>query len=114
MSNPEGQSELRRNFSRRGVVKTGLLAGAGLAAAAVIGCGGDDDEDAPPSQGTQAAPSSTQTATTAVHAEGDYAELAKADGAPYPYDYPEPEGQPKAGGTMRLAVAWDAANFDTN
>ncbi len=77
---------------RRAVLRGGALAVGGLAAAALIGCGGDDDQDAPEATGTAGA-----SATAAATGPG---RLVKDADVPYPYEFADPAGQPKKGGTF--------------
>ena len=76
--------------SRRSVLRGGALGIAGIAAAALIGCG-SDDEDQP--DATSSEP--TQSGTSGSSQEPDYVTNARADGAPYAYNYEEPSTQPK-------------------
>jgi len=69
------------------VLRGAGLAGAGLAGAALIGCGGDDDPDAPPS----ATGAASSTATT---------------------DAQVTDGAAKAGGRLQLGQAGDPPSFD--
>jgi len=94
--------------SRRAALRGGLAAFGGLAAAAVIGCG--DDEEATPEAPEQQRPG----AGAAVETEPDYVRDAKADGAPFPYNYPEPAAQPKPGGTLIVGGGWTQAAWDPN
>src|SRR5262245_2184774 len=80
------------SVARRDVLRGSLLAGAGIAAAALLGCGGDDDEDAPPAA-TGAASQSTAAATGPGR-------LVKDPDLPYPFEFPDPAGQPKRGGVF--------------
>ena len=113
---------LNTRLSRRTVLRGGVIGGAGLAAAALIGCG-DDDEDAPAATPAPATPAptpapATPTPTEAVMAteeaaEDDYVGRAAADGSLYPYNYPEPAGDPKEGGVIKIGVSWDLGAMDT-
>ena len=96
-------SEERLPFlGRRTFLRTSALAGAGLAAAALVGCGGDDEEAG---AGGDAAASGTAEATGA-------GKLVRDPALPFPYNFPEPAKQPKAGGTMRVAATWDVGPMD--
>ncbi|MYA19288.1 MAG: ABC transporter substrate-binding protein [Chloroflexi bacterium] len=124
---------LNTRLSRRTVLRGGVIGGAGLAAAALIGCGDDDDDEAPAPApaATQApaateAPAATPTATAAAPAatatptqaaaaepaEPDYVTQARADGSAYPYNYAEPAGDPKEGGIIKIGVSWDIGAWD--
>ena len=76
----------------------------GLAAAALIGCG-DEDE---PAADSGAAPASTQGAGA-----GAQVQVFKDDNVPYPYTFPEPNVTPKKGGTLRVAITTDFSSLDT-
>ncbi|MBM4415055.1 MAG: ABC transporter substrate-binding protein [Chloroflexi bacterium] len=91
---------------RRSLLRGAALGGAGLAAAALLGCGGDDDDAA--SNATPAKPSPSASATVATTGE-----LIKDDALPYPYQYPEPNKKPKAGGIMVFGVNSDISTMDT-
>ncbi|MDA1062004.1 MAG: ABC transporter substrate-binding protein [Chloroflexi bacterium] len=101
-----------------------MLGGAGLAAAALVGCGSDDDDDdtvAAPDQSTSttddgAATGATGAATGATGAAGDtvvaVGELVQDPSLPYPYQFPEPAKEPKPGGVLNVGVTWDVVTFD--
>ena len=59
---------------------------------------------------TQAAAQTTSAA--GLDPPGDYVNRAEQDGAPFPYNFPEPAGEPKRGGTLELAVVWDVVGWD--
>ena len=112
-------ARLRR--SRRTVLRGGLLAGAGLAAAGLIGC--SDDDDAAPAAPTEAAPTETVQPTPGAGAAGrqptqpagpepDYVTRARADGAPFPYNFEERTGPPQEGGVLRIGVTWSIGSWD--
>ncbi|MFN8583787.1 MAG: ABC transporter substrate-binding protein [Dehalococcoidia bacterium] len=91
-------------LGRRAAIRGALLGATGVAAAALIGCGGDDDGGGEPS-GTASA---TGTSTAANDPR-----YPKDAGLPYAYNFPEPAGKtPKAGGTMHVAASWDVATMD--
>ena len=114
-----------QRLSRRIVLRGGLLGGAGLAAAALIGCG-DDDDDGAAATGTAAdgdgaeATSTPRAEPTSAVSDGqeeleDWVGLAEADGAPVPYGYAEPPGDPKPGGVVTVGVIWsNIVSFDTS
>src|SRR5690349_18068538 len=97
-TNPLAASRMGRRMLLRG----SLLGSAGLAAAALVGCGSDDEEPGP--TGTAAA-----TATGAATGPG---KLVQDPALPYPYNFPEPATQPKPGGVMQVAATWDVADID--
>ncbi len=94
-------------LGRRTVLRGSLLAGAGLAAAALIGCGSDDE-------GEEGDPSATGTpaASTIDQGDAERGRYVKDDALPYPYNYPEPKKDPKPGGVMKVAATWDVADID--
>ena len=84
----------RRRVTRRAVLRGGLTGIAGLAGAALIGCGGDDDDDAAaPSTPAAAAPTATTTGAAAPTA------------APVTVDF-------KRGGIIRLGTPNLSAGVD--
>ena len=115
MANPE-PGDRRRRRGRRAVLRGGLLGGAGLAAAALIGCSGDDDaaDDgaAPTAAAAGQAAEATPTSRAASGPEPDYITRARADGAPYAYNFEEPDGPPKTGGVLRVGVTWSIGSWD--
>jgi len=83
----------------------GALAVSGLAAAALIGCGDDEEDDAPAASGSTQPGASSSTDNDPRY--------AKYDGLPYPYNFPEPAGKtPKPGGTLRVGATWDVGPMD--
>jgi peptide/nickel transport system substrate-binding protein len=89
--------------SRRAVLRSAALAAGGLAAAALIGCGGGDDEEVP-SSGTP-----TGSGTAQASSDPRYPADPKL---PYPFNFPEPDKQAKAGGTLHVAATWDVSTMD--
>ena len=65
----------RRNFSRRGVLKGAGVAGVGLGTAALIGCGGDDDDTTPSDGETPAGPTNTPVSTPTATPVQDVAKV---------------------------------------
>jgi ABC-type transport system substrate-binding protein len=109
-------------FGRRTLLRGGLLAGAGLAAAALVGCGDDDDDDddddtaAVAPSDDAADDSSDDTAAdddagddTVAAGEGM---LVQDPDLPFPHQFPEPAGSPKAGGTLRVAATFSVSTMD--
>jgi peptide/nickel transport system substrate-binding protein len=85
------------SLDRRTLLRGGVLGGAGLAAAALLGCGDEgDDEPSAPSGGD-----TTATPIAGVPTVGGY-----------PIVFPESEKTPKQGGVMKVAASWDVATFD--
>ena len=116
---------LRQRASRRAVMRGALLGGAGLAAAALIGCGDGDDDDDGAAPAATAAPTTAPTAAptaTAAPTEAPLSEAAQSvralnaqaekDGAPFPYDFEEPDKPPKAGGILKMAYRFDIGSWD--
>ena len=109
-------------LDRRTVLRGGLLGGAGLAAAALIGCGDDDDDDDDDDDAAavvtddSSGDSSSDDATTDDSSDEAPATgegmLVRDESLPYPYQFPEPAAEPKAGGTMTVGVTFDVVNFD--
>src|SRR5262245_48334648 len=85
---------------RRTLLRASVIGGAGLAAAALVGCGGDDEDASAPADAT---------GTRQAAADPRY---PKDPNLPYAYNFPEPDKQPKAGGIMRVAATWDVATMD--
>ena len=114
-------------LNRRTLLRGSLLGGAGLAAAALVGCGGDDDDDTASSSdsgGGTAAPaattapaSATATAAAATTPDDDVdlgprGELVQDPNLPFPFNFPEPNTTPKAGGRMVVAATWNFQTID--
>ncbi|MEZ4552747.1 MAG: ABC transporter substrate-binding protein [Dehalococcoidia bacterium] len=101
-----GSEWTESRLGRRAALRGGLIGASGLAAAALMGCGGDDEGDDAPSGEVTAAASGTSAASTDPR-------YRKDPNLPYAYNFPEPEGKtPKAGGTLRVAASWDVATMD--
>jgi len=103
------QDEQRRwlgaPLTRRGALRGAGLGAAGLAVAALVGCGSDDDDE-----GSDGAAPSQPSGTAAASTDPRY---TKDAGLPYPYNFPEPAGKtPKPGGTLRVAATWDVGPMD--
>ncbi|MXZ46984.1 MAG: hypothetical protein F4Z08_08370, partial [Chloroflexi bacterium] len=129
-------------LNRRTLLRCGVIGGAGLAAAALIGCGGDDDDDdsgattattqtsttSSGSTGTTTASSATQASQTQASSDDDadsadsgddaaaedytIGKLVRDESLPYPYQFPEPNKQPVPGGRMQVAATYRVQNFD--
>ncbi len=84
-------------FGRRTALRSAALGAGGLAAAALLGCGGSARPPAAPAAQGAGASKPVPLAGT-----WDYEAAAKFDGAPFPYDYPDPPGEPQRGGTYVL------------
>ncbi len=91
-----GTSELTGGFRRRAILRAAALGGAGLASAALFGCGGSGTR----SGGAQPAAPSVGASKNQAPGEPDYVTQARADGAPAPYNFPEKAGAPTPGGTL--------------
>ena len=122
------------SVGRRTLLRGGLLGGVGLAAAALIGCGGDDDDD-DDSASTTTTTTTTTTSTAQATAtaapsvnvtqddddedaddqaeEGEtIGELVQDPALPYPYNFPEPNKTPQPGGIMKVAATWNFQSID--
>jgi len=118
---------------RRTLLRGGLACGAGLAAAALIGCGGDDDDDddattqtttsgtttTASTSGTTSGTSGTSTDSSTSDGDGGadegfepLGELVQDPDLPYPYNFPEPNKAPVAGGIMKVAATWNFQSID--
>src|SRR5690606_15069883 len=83
-----------------------VLGASGLAAAALLGCGGDDDDE-------PTSPGATGTTTAQIDmGDDERGHYVKDPDLPYPYNYPEPKKEPKPGGTLRVAATWDVGPMD--
>jgi len=89
------------------MLQASLLGGASLAAAALLGCGSDEDEGGTTSAGTAA--SSSGAGASGATGPG---KLVQDPDLPYPYNFPEPATEPKPGGHMVVAATWDVQNVD--
>jgi peptide/nickel transport system substrate-binding protein len=103
-------------LGRRTVLRGSLLGGAGLATAALIGCGGDDNNDSDNGSssggggGTSAATGVLKT--TSKRPDQLPAGWVWDPNLPFPTDYPEPDKTSKPGGTFAIATSWDVGPFD--
>ena len=122
--------------TRRTLLRGGILGGVGLAAAALIGCGGDDDDDDDADTGsagetaavataTQAAAaaddgddSATPEPTATVEVAGAVAQTARSEGFTYesgrfvPFQIQEPDKPAKSGGTLVQRFTFDPGPLD--
>src|SRR5262245_61427034 len=106
MSSSEAGGARPRLLGRRAAIQGSALALAGLSAAALIGCGGDDDNG---DSGGASSPGGTATQPAATPAAGSI----EVGGRTIGRNFPEPEGKtPKSGGTGVFAVTWDIATMD--
>ena len=116
--------------SRRTLLRGSAIGVAGLAAAALVGCGGDDDDDdtasssrSSGSTSTTTSTSSSSTTTTAATSDDDDSgdamtsrpkgELHPGPDPRFPYNFPEPDKEPKAGGTIVSSASTDISTFDS-
>ncbi|MGE0227337.1 MAG: ABC transporter substrate-binding protein, partial [Dehalococcoidia bacterium] len=109
MSETPERFGIRAALNRRTLLRGGTLALGGVAAAALIGCGGDDEDEPAPSGAS--GPASTGTAV-AVNKNQNPAQLTSNPDLPYPFGIPEPDKAPKAGGTLNVGVSWDVSTMD--
>ena len=100
------RNTLATRTSRRALLRGAALGGAGLAVAALIGCGGDDDDD--------------DTAAVAPAAADDDSDDSADDQAAQPETeerfatvIPWPSAAPKKGGVLPLAIGQQIGSFDT-
>ncbi|MCY4616710.1 MAG: ABC transporter substrate-binding protein, partial [Chloroflexi bacterium] len=116
--------------SRRTLLRGSAIGVAGLAAAALVGCGGDDDDDdtaSSTSSGGSSTTSTTSTTTTTTAATSDdgddsaaatVADYPKGELIPsadprFPFNFAEPDKEPKAGGTIISSASTDISTFDS-
>ena len=116
------------SVSRRNVLRGGLIGGAGLAAAALIGCGDDDDDAPAPAPAATPAPTAAPTEAPTAAATEAPTPTATPRGAPTritpapteaPTPPPEPDagmlaapGEPKRGGSVVTSFWARLPNFD--
>ena len=96
-------------MNRRSLLRRAALGAGGIAAAVLIGCGSDDDDAA---TGDGAGASSTATGQAVDMGDDKRGRYVKDSKLPYPYNFPEPAKEPKAGGTMVVAATWDVGPMD--
>jgi len=100
MDDLERRGLLGGRVSRRGMLRGTVLGGAGLATAALIGCGNDDEDGGDAGGDASAAAGGSTTADAAeTSAEG----VIQNPNLPYPHQFPDPAGDPVAGGRMTVA-----------
>ncbi len=100
-----GDSGFGGLLGRRSFIRGTALATSGVAAAAHIGCGGDDEE---PSGGNGGTP-----AKTASPGSGEpFVGITTTTGRQIPYNYPEPAVQPKPGGVATQRYTFDPGQMD--
>jgi peptide/nickel transport system substrate-binding protein len=90
-------------LGRRALLQGSLLGGAGLAAAALIGCGGDEEPEGESSAAPGGAGAPTGTGPGKLVTDPD---------VPYPYNFPDKTNTRKPGGTMIVSATWDVQNVD--
>ena len=112
--------------SRRNILRGGLIGGAGLAAAALIGCGGDDDEAPAPAPAPAAATAAATAAPTAAPAAEPTATATPRGAAVRVTATPAPtappveadagmlaaDGDPKRGGSVVTSFWGRLGNLD--
>ncbi|MGE0229746.1 MAG: ABC transporter substrate-binding protein [Dehalococcoidia bacterium] len=101
-------------LTRRNVLRGLGMGGAGIAFAALVGCGGDDETDG--SSGATSSASGGDT-SAAIRTTGERPATLPAGwnwdpNLPFPYQFPEPSNATKPGGTMRVAASWDVGPMD--
>jgi len=101
-------------MNRRTVLQGIGVGGAGVLAAALIGCGGSDSDDgAAPSSSASGGSSNGAVSTTGKRPDPLPEGWVWDEDLPYPYQFPEPATEPKPGGVMRVATTWDVGPMDT-
>ena len=110
---------IESRVNRRTLIRGGVIGAAGLTAAALIGCGDGDDEApaaataAPTAAATAAAATAAATAAAPTQAvEADYITNARAEGAPFAFNWPEPDKAPVKGGTLVYGASFGHGSFD--
>ena len=107
------ESIVPARVSRRSLLRGGALGAGGVLAAALIGCGSDDEEENPAPASTSESTGTTTATTDEVAAEFERQRALAAEwGAAHPFQFPEPAKEPKAGGVMRWSTNWDISIFD--
>jgi peptide/nickel transport system substrate-binding protein len=86
-------------IERRTFLTTAALGVGGLATAALVGCG--TDEDTPGAE-----------LTSTAEAPAGFGRLIQDPALPYPYQFPDPAGQPKTGGIAKLSTTYELSIFD--
>jgi ABC-type transport system substrate-binding protein len=89
-------------LGRRALLRGSALAASGVAAAALLGCGGDDEDE----------PTSAEPTGAASGTEEDFEGIVTTTGRQIPFNYPDPAGAPKSGGTMRQRYTFDPGQMD--
>ena len=110
-----GLGALNLQIGRRTLLRGSALGAAGLATAALIGCGDDEDEDetAATTPAATAAAGGDDGATAAdVEYPNGRGELVQDPTLPFPYNFEEPAKAAKRGGIMRVAATWDFSSLD--
>src|SRR5580765_2241516 len=85
---------VEQSFGRRAALRGAVFGASGLAAAALIGCGGDDDTPAPSGTAASGTPAASLKTTDPRPAQLPAGWAWDAD-APFPTDFPEPSKTPK-------------------
>jgi ABC-type transport system substrate-binding protein len=106
---------MKQPFGRRAALRGAVLGASGLAAAALIGCGGDGNDT--PSEGTSTSGGGGGASTANLKTTDPRPSTLPAGwdwdpDAPFPADFPEPDKAPKPGGVFRVAASWDVGPFD--
>ena len=99
-----------RAWDRRTALRGAALGAGGLAAAALIGCGSDDDSDEAPA-GASATAQGTQVSSIDM-GDDQRGRYVKDPTLPFPFNFPEPKKDPKPGGTLRVGATWDVGPMD--
>ena len=115
-----GLGALNLQIGRRTLLRGSALGAAGLATAALIGCGDDEEKEEETAATTPAAGGAGSTdgdddteAAADIEFPNGRGELVQDPALPYPYNFPEPNIAPKRGGILKVAATWDVSNLDT-
>src|SRR5688500_10191933 len=95
---PDSDFRATNRIGRRPLIHGAGVGALGLAAAALLGCGGDEDE---------ATPAATPAEASSPAASGSVGMLVQGEGLPFPYQYPDPPGTPKPGGIFKFSTTYD-------
>ncbi|MGE3412588.1 MAG: ABC transporter substrate-binding protein [Dehalococcoidia bacterium] len=96
---------LRGLLGRRSVLRGAALTASGIAAAALLGCGGDDEEDGDGGGGGEA----TATGTPAAR---KWPGVTISDGRFFGFNFDDATTTPKTGGRLRFLFTFDPQTLD--
>jgi ABC-type transport system substrate-binding protein len=98
------EQALSAMVGRRALLRGAALGASGLTAAALLGCGGDDEDEPSGASGTAAA--------TGTASGQPFEGLTLQSGKQIAYNYPEPSGPPKSGGVATQRYTFDPGQMD--